>query len=269
MEDWTEVQSRVFSRWVNWVLKEKGKDIEIKQLADLSDSYAFATFCEAVTGLRARAINRRPRLRLQHFENVAIGMELLKEAGVRIMSVGPEDIISFNLRIVLGLMWSTFLSAEWRDRSGSLKETLLGWAKSLTGSHIFSFRQADGPLLWSLCQAMAPYSPALSPKEEGEGQEDVASKALTFATEQLGIPRLLEPPDVARDELTSLMYLRFLHKYWLAHRILSLGEWCWLSILKAGLDTSSVPADLKSHYDIWFLLNQEDLPQAVQLPSSS
>lgn len=53
--------------------------------------------------------NKRPIMRVQKAENAAKALAFIRERGVKLTNIGPEDIVDGNLKLILGMIWTIIL----------------------------------------------------------------------------------------------------------------------------------------------------------------
>jgi len=115
--DWVENQERAFTRWSNAKLAPRG--IEIKKLTtDVCDGIALINLLEVCTGKSVGRYNKKPNLKMQKLENCTIALNFLKEQGVKLVNIGPEDIVEGREKLILGLFWSIILRYQIAGEDG-------------------------------------------------------------------------------------------------------------------------------------------------------
>jgi hypothetical protein len=95
--------------------------------------------------------------KLQRFEalgNLSVCFEFMKRVGVKISNIGPEDVLTGNVKLIQGLIWTLInfflvevepdegepsLTNEVTGRRLTAKQRLLEWIKGKTRKKIFSF----------------------------------------------------------------------------------------------------------------------------------
>jgi hypothetical protein len=97
--EWVLVQKRTFTRWCNTYLLNKSP---IQDLAtDFSDGVAFCHLLEAISKKALPKWNTKPKIKAQKLENVSVGLAFLKQEGIRLVSIGPEDLVEPKLKLIL------------------------------------------------------------------------------------------------------------------------------------------------------------------------
>lgn len=51
----------------------------------------------------------KPRIKAQKLENVSFGLQFLKKEGIKLVAIGPEDVVEPKLKLILGLIWTIIL----------------------------------------------------------------------------------------------------------------------------------------------------------------
>lgn len=77
----------------------------------------------------------RGNLRIHKVQNVGHALEFLKQKGVKLVGIGAEEIVDSNLKLILGMLWTTILRFDIQDISAegaNAKDALLLWAKRKT-----------------------------------------------------------------------------------------------------------------------------------------
>jgi len=104
-KSWVQVQRLAFTRWANTHLTQR--DLLVEDLEeDFKDGILLIELLEQLSGDTLPKYNKRPKLRIQRLENINLGLEYLKDKGVKLVNVGAEDIENGNVKLILGLVWS-------------------------------------------------------------------------------------------------------------------------------------------------------------------
>jgi aminoglycoside/choline kinase family phosphotransferase len=90
---WVDNQERAFARWINEKLKGRGLTVTSNLAADLSDGLVLIALLEELGGGGAIKHNARPTLPLHRMENVSAVLEFLRSQGVKVVNIGPADIV--------------------------------------------------------------------------------------------------------------------------------------------------------------------------------
>jgi len=90
---------------------------------------------EVLTEVSLGRFNQNPVLRVQKMENTKQALDRIKEMGVHLTNIGPEDIVDGNRKLILGMIWSLVLRfsiADISEQGSSAKEGLLLWCQRRT-----------------------------------------------------------------------------------------------------------------------------------------
>ncbi|GAA6057092.1 hypothetical protein JCM3770_002075 [Rhodotorula araucariae] len=222
------IQERTFLRWINSRLEPCGFQPMRDLGTDFSDGTRLIQLVEALTGESLGKFNHEPYLRVQKGENVDKALKRIKEMGVHLTNIGPEDIIDGRKKLILGLIWSLVLRFSIADinEEGSLaKEGLLLWAQRRTAPYDevdvqeFSTSWRDGLAFCALIHAHRPdLLDYASLRKDAVAAADNLEKAFAIAEESLGIPRLLEVDDLVGprrpDERSVMTYVaQYFHAF--------------------------------------------------------
>lgn len=212
-------QKKVFTNWVNFKLADRDDNILVTNLfEDLKDGHVLYALLEELSGQSLRSLGKMTngKLRIQHVANMNIVFKYLEQT-VRIVGIGPQDIVDGNETLVLGMLWSTIVFFMAKDLGGlddmaGLKKKILRWCKKHTDAYddvsvdnLTSSFQDGKPFLAILNNVNpggSPYNPTDDPREN-------LRRAMSEAREKYGVPELLDPedPDFWKDEKSMLPQL--------------------------------------------------------------
>lgn len=247
-KDWQEVQASSFTRWANSYLSQRG--LMIRDLSkDFTDGTLLINLLEILSDKKLPRYNKNPRLGVQRIANLNIALDFMKESGLKMVNIGPEDIEKGNVKIILGLMWTTILrfqiqkfnSADGKDdqvagafgmefetpqtlhTEDSSKAMLLRFVNDQIASYnvgeIRNFTSAftDGRVLMALCDSMAPGTVDMSSLSDPLTNVSVA---IGTAEREFGIPVLLDASDVVLNpnEQSMMAYVSFFQNFKVTHQ---------------------------------------------------
>ena len=113
-------QQRVFTNWVNFKLDQR-TDVAVSDLmTDLRDGFVLYALLEELSGESLRPLgrmNRKAKMRIQLVANMNIVFKYLEQT-VKIVGIGPQDIVDGNETLVLGMLWSTIVFFMAKDLGG-------------------------------------------------------------------------------------------------------------------------------------------------------
>ncbi|KAG2342169.1 hypothetical protein BDR05DRAFT_983404 [Suillus weaverae] len=214
-------QERTFCKWLNTKLEANGYPPMHSLVQDLSDGVRLIQLmlarCTGDTSLGR--YNRTPRMRVQKAENVNKALEFIRQRGIKLTNIGPEDIIDGNLKLILGMIWTLvlrFTIADISEEGLSAKEGLLLWAQRKTAPYKevdvqdFSISWSDG---LALCALIHCHRPELLDYDKLDKSDRHGNTRLAFqvAADHLGVPQLLEVEDLCDstrpDERSVMTYI--------------------------------------------------------------
>uniref|UniRef100_W4VRA2 Putative karst n=1 Tax=Corethrella appendiculata TaxID=1370023 RepID=W4VRA2_9DIPT len=223
-EERLHIQKKTFTKWMNsFLIKAK---MEVEDLfVDLADGIKLLKLLEIISGEKLGKPNNG-RMRVHKIENVNKSLAFL-HTKVRLESIGAEDIVDGNPRLILGLIWTIILRFQIQEieidvdeenessEKKSAKDALLLWCQRKTHGYQYvhisdftnSWRSGLGfnALIHSHRPDLFDYS-TLSP---GRNIENL-NHAFDVADRDLGIPRLLDAEDIDTqrpDEKSILTYV--------------------------------------------------------------
>lgn len=192
---------------------------------DLADGRKLLKLLEIISGEKLAKPNHG-KMRVHKIENVNKSLAFL-HTKVRLESIGAEDIVDGNPRLILGLIWTIILRFQIQEieidvdeenessEKKSAKDALLLWAQRKTHGypnvHITDFTGSwrTGLGFNALIHAHRPdlfdYNPLLQNKNI-----DNLNHAFDVANNELGIPSLLDAEDVDQtrpDEKSIITYV--------------------------------------------------------------
>ncbi|KAL4080698.1 calponin homology domain-containing protein [Scleroderma citrinum] len=217
-------QERTFCKWLNTKLEAKGYPPMRSLVEDLSDGVRLIQLMVGDTSLGR--YNKNPRMRVQKAENVNKALEFIRQRGIKLTNIGPEDIIDGNLKLILGMIWTLvlrFTIADISEEGLSAKEGLLLWCQRKTEPYKevdvqnFSSSWSDG---LALCALIHCHRPDLLDYHKLNKSDQHGNTRLAFqvAADDLGIPQLLEVEDLCDsahpDERSVMTYIAsFFHAF--------------------------------------------------------
>jgi len=115
--DWVAVQQRTFTRWVNQQLARRGGQVT-DLLQDLPDGIHLIHLVEELSGALLKGYSGRPRMRFEKLQNCMLALQAIKNEGIYLLGIGPEDIVDPNLKLILGLIWTLILHYHLQGGAG-------------------------------------------------------------------------------------------------------------------------------------------------------
>jgi len=219
---WIEIQRRTFTRWANNFLIERMMKIE-DLTSDLSDGLLLINLLEVISSKSINSYNKKPKIRAQKLENTGAALVFLKNEGIKLVAIGPEDITDSNGKLILGLIWTIILRYQIQKMTGaggSAKNDLLEWVrKKIPECNVNDFTSswADGRAVCHLVEALNPGRFPAGGLEGLKGRDPLenATKGESLAESDLGIPQIMAPEDMvaAADELSCMTYISYFRDY--------------------------------------------------------
>ena len=163
----------------------------------------------------------KPKLRVQRFENVNLGLDFVKSRGIQMVNMGAEDVVDGNRKIILGLIWTLILRFTISDINAegmTAKEGLLLWCQRKTACYEecevrdFSASWNDG---LAFCALLDIHRPDLIDYDQLDKSDHKGNMQLAFdiAHKEIGIPKLLDVEDVCDvpkpDERSLMTYIAY------------------------------------------------------------
>ena len=208
---WIEVQTRVFTKWVNTYLIHRQTAIE--SLTDgFADGIRLIDLLEIISSKSVGKYNKRIRVRAQALENCGFALAFLKAERIRLENIGPEDIVDGNHKLILGLVWTIILRYQIQLEEGkSAKNELLKWVQSkIPEYNVRNFHDSwtDGKAICALAEAIEPGVLDL-PNDFTNDPISDANMGITTALDKMGIHDLILPEDMVDypDELANMTYI--------------------------------------------------------------
>ncbi|KAI5640829.1 spectrin repeat domain-containing protein [Phthorimaea operculella] len=223
-EERLHIQKKTFTKWVNSFLQKARMEVD-DLFVDLGDGRRLLKLLEIISGERLPRPNTG-RMRVHKIENVNKSLSFL-HTKVRLESIGAEDIVDGNPRLILGLVWTIILRFQIQEieidvdeenessEKKSAKDALLLWCQRKTsgyhGVHIHNFTDSwrSGLGFNALIHAHRPDLFRWSEVPVTEHVETL-NHAFDVAHKHLGIPKLLDAEDVDTtrpDEKSVMTYV--------------------------------------------------------------
>ncbi|XP_043236847.1 spectrin beta chain, non-erythrocytic 2-like isoform X8 [Amphibalanus amphitrite] len=223
-EERLHIQKKTFTKWINSFLIKTRMEVE-DIFTDLADGRKLLRLLEIISGEKLGKPNNG-KMRVHKIENVNKSLAFL-HTKVRLESIGAEDIVDGNPRLILGLIWTIILrfqievidiDIDETDESSekkSAKDALLLWCQRKTAGYNgvrisdFSSSWRNGLGFNALIHA---HRPDLIDYKSLQPANHVANlnNAFEVAQKDLGIHRLLDAEDIdvnKPDEKSVMTYV--------------------------------------------------------------
>uniref|UniRef100_A0A4W3K4J2 Actinin, alpha 4 n=1 Tax=Callorhinchus milii TaxID=7868 RepID=A0A4W3K4J2_CALMI len=125
-----------FTAWCNSHLRKAGTQIEVIE-EDFRDGLKLMLLLEVISGERLPR-PERGKMRVHKINNVNKALDFIASKGVKLVSIGAEEIVDGNAKMTLGMIWTIILRFAIQDISveeTSAKEGLLLWCQRKTAPY--------------------------------------------------------------------------------------------------------------------------------------
>ncbi|PKU44002.1 alpha-actinin-1 isoform x1 [Limosa lapponica baueri] len=203
-----------FTAWCNSHLRKAGTQIENIE-EDFRDGLKLMLLLEVISGERL-AKPERGKMRVHKISNVNKALDFIASKGVKLVSIGAEEIVDGNVKMTLGMIWTIILRFAIQDISveeTSAKEGLLLWCQRKTAPYKnvniqnFHISWKDG---LGFCALIHRHRPELI--DYGKLRKDDPltnlNTAFDVAEKYLDIPKMLDAEDIvgtARPDEKAIM----------------------------------------------------------------
>eukprot|EP01132_Coremiostelium_polycephalum_P007890 gene7890-9709_t len=215
---WIDVQKKTFTGWANNYLKER--ILKIGDLgSDLEDGVLLINLLEIISSKKLPKYNAKPKIRMQKIENNNFALAFIKSEGLKLVSIGAEDIVDCQLKLILGLIWTLILRYQIQMSEGdSPKAALLEWVRKQVAPYNvkvnnFTDSWTDGKVLSALTDSLKPGVIDMN-KLSNDAFTDV-DHAMDVALAEYEIPKIMDPSDMVNlpDELSVITYVSYFRDY--------------------------------------------------------
>jgi filamin len=220
---WVDVQKKAFTRWANQFLSERRLKIENIE-TDLATGINLCNLLEIISSKSLGKYNHKPTMRYHYLENNGRAVKFIKDEGLQLVGIGPEDIVDGKLKLILGLIWTLILRYQINMiGEGSPKWELLQWVNKQVAPYNvdkpvvnFTTNWSDGKVLSALADSLQPgvLTPTDMSALSGDALQDL-EKAMQTALDNYNIARLIDPEDMVNcpDELSMMTYVSAFRNY--------------------------------------------------------
>ncbi|XP_012864683.1 PREDICTED: alpha-actinin-2-like [Dipodomys ordii] len=196
-----------FTAWCNSHLRKAGTQIENIE-EDFRNGLKLMLLLEVISGERLPKPDRG-KMRFHKIANVNKALDYIASKGVKLVSIGAEEIVDGNVKMTLGMIWTIILRFAIQDISveeTSAKEGLLLWCQRKTAPYrnvnIQNFHTRQAPA--------RRRGGALPVSQEPTCDDPIGNinLAMEIAEKHLDIPKMLDAEDLvytARPDERALM----------------------------------------------------------------
>uniref|UniRef100_A0A672PQR6 Actinin alpha 3b n=1 Tax=Sinocyclocheilus grahami TaxID=75366 RepID=A0A672PQR6_SINGR len=219
----THIQ-RTFTAWCNSHLRKAGTQIENIE-EDFRNGLKLMLLLEVISGERLPKPDKG-KMRFHKIANVNKALDYISSKGVKLVSIGAEEIVDGNLKMTLGMIWTIILRFAIQDISveeTSAKEGLLLWCQRKTAPYRnvnvqnFHISWKDG---LALCALIHRHRPDLIDYSKLRKDDPIGNLNTAFevAEKYLDIPKMLDAEDIVNtpkpDEKAIMTYVScFYHAF--------------------------------------------------------
>ncbi|XP_020856121.1 alpha-actinin-2 isoform X2 [Phascolarctos cinereus] len=211
---WEKQQRKTFTAWCNSHLRKAGTQIENIE-EDFRNGLKLMLLLEVISGERLSKPDRG-KMRFHKIANVNKALDYIASKGVKLVSIGAEEIVDGNVKMTLGMIWTIILRFAIQDISveeTSAKEGLLLWCQRKTAPYrnvnIQNFHTSwkDG---LGLCALIHRHRPDLIDYSKLNKDDPIGNinLAMEIAEKHLDIPKMLDAEDLvytARPDERAIM----------------------------------------------------------------
>jgi acetylornithine deacetylase/succinyl-diaminopimelate desuccinylase-like protein len=218
MDDYSLRQKKVFTNWINHKLGSIPGVFVNDLFEDLKDGFVLYHLLEKLEGKDLKSLKQlsKGKMRVHHINNMNIVWKFLTQT-VKIVAIGPNDVVDGHPTLILGLIWSVIVFFFAKDFGGledmaAIKNKTLNWLKKKT-EHIPDLRihnlttdLQDGRVFLAVLNQVNPLISPYNPSSDPRINLQIAFES---ANELYSIPKLLDArdPGCCSDEKSVLPYL--------------------------------------------------------------
>uniref|UniRef100_H3BE04 Actinin alpha 3 n=1 Tax=Latimeria chalumnae TaxID=7897 RepID=H3BE04_LATCH len=226
MPRWHCQHPQTFTAWCNSHLRKAGTQIEIIE-EDFRNGLKLMLLLEVISGERLPKPDKG-KMRFHKIANVNKALDFIASKGVKLISIGAEEIVDGNVKMTLGMIWTIILRFAIQDISveeTSAKEGLLLWCQRKTAPYrnvnVQNFHISPS---WkdglALCALIHRHRPDLIDYSKLRKDDPIGNLNTAFevAEKYLDIPKMLDAEDIVNtpkpDEKAIMTYVScFYHAF--------------------------------------------------------
>lgn len=214
---WEKQQKKTFTAWCNSHLRKAGTGIDNIE-DDFRNGLKLMLLLEVISGETLPRPDRG-KMRFHKIANVNKALDFIASKGVKLVSIGAEEIVDGNLKMTLGMIWTIILRFAIQDISVeemTAKEGLLLWCQRKTAPYKnvnvqnFHLSFKDGLAFCALIHRHRPDLIDYARLSKDNPLENL-NTAFDVAEKYLDIPRMLDPDDLQNtampDERAVMTYV--------------------------------------------------------------
>jgi len=214
---WEKQQRKTFTAWCNSHLRKAGTGIDNIE-DDFRNGLKLMLLLEVISGETLPKPDRG-KMRFHKIANVNKALDFIASKGVKLVSIGAEEIVDGNTKMTLGMIWTIILRFAIQDISVeemTAKEGLLLWCQRKTAPYKnvnvqnFHLSFKDGLAFCALIHRHRPDLIDYNKLSKDNPLENL-NMAFDVAEKYLDIPRMLDPEDLINtpkpDERAIMTYV--------------------------------------------------------------
>jgi actinin alpha len=214
---WEKQQRKTFTAWCNSHLRKAGTQIENIE-EDFRNGLKLMLLLEVISGEQLPKPDRG-KMRFHKIANVNKALQFIESKGVKLVSIGAEEIVDGNVKMTLGMIWTIILRFAIQDISVeelTAKEGLLLWCQRKTAPYKnvnvqnFHMSWKDGLAFCALIHRHRPELIDYNRLSRDNPLENL-NTAFDVAEKYLDIPRMLDAEDMVNsikpDERSVMAYV--------------------------------------------------------------
>uniref|UniRef100_A0A669CAQ9 Actinin alpha 3b n=1 Tax=Oreochromis niloticus TaxID=8128 RepID=A0A669CAQ9_ORENI len=197
---WEKQQRKTFTAWCNSHLRKAGTQIENIE-EDFRNGLKLMLLLEVISGERLPKPDKG-KMRFHKIANVNKALDFICSKGVKLVSIGAEEIVDGNVKMTLGMIWTIILRFAIQDIS-------------VEGVHLLYWK--DG---LALCALIHRHRPDLIDYSKLRKDDPIGNLNTAFevAEKYLDIPKMLDAEDIVNtpkpDEKAIMTYVScFYHAF--------------------------------------------------------
>ncbi|XP_032812044.1 alpha-actinin-1-like isoform X1 [Petromyzon marinus] len=214
---WEKQQRKTFTAWCNSHLRKAGTQIDSID-EDFRDGLKLMLLLEVISSERLPK-PEKGKMRVHKINNVNKALDFIASKGVKLVSIGAEEIVDGNTKMTLGMIWTIILRFAIQDISienTSAKEGLLLWCQRKTAPYknvnVQNFHTSwkDGLAFNALIHR---HRPDLIDYDKLRKDDPIGNlnNAFEVAEKYLDIPKMLDAEDIVNtarpDEKAIMTYV--------------------------------------------------------------
>uniref|UniRef100_A0A7N8WQP1 Actinin alpha 3b n=1 Tax=Mastacembelus armatus TaxID=205130 RepID=A0A7N8WQP1_9TELE len=210
---WEKQQRKTFTAWCNSHLRKAGTQIENIE-EDFRNGLKLMLLLEVISGERLPKPDKG-KMRFHKIANVNKALDFICSKGVKLVSIGAEEIVDGNVKMTLGMIWTIILRFAIQD----ISVEGFCYIPLCSKSHyfIYSIDWKDG---LALCALIHRHRPDLIDYSKLRKDDPIGNLNTAFdvAEKYLDIPKMLDAEDIVNtpkpDEKAIMTYVScFYHAF--------------------------------------------------------